>query len=131
MLHTKRHAVIINSIKKQLSRDYSAYIALVLFVSALLVIFLKLWEKDLRIPFSYMIDAFGPLKEVKNAVLGNGLYSRFIILTAESRWKYRSAAPIKGKEDYDTFFKKLSGEVLDMFLFLQQSPTEVILSDSQ
>lgn len=75
MLHTKRHAVIINSIKKQLSRDYSAYIALVLFVSALLVIFLKLWEKDLRIPFSYMIDAFGPLKEVKNAVLGNGLYS--------------------------------------------------------
>ena len=63
--------------------------------------------------------------------LGNGLYSRFIILTAESRWKYRSAAPIKGKEDYDTFFKKLSGEVLDMFLFLQQSPTEVTLSDSQ
>lgn len=63
--------------------------------------------------------------------LGNGLYSRFIILTAESRWKYRSAAPIKGKEDYDTFFKKLSGEVLDMFLFLQQSPTEVILIDSQ
>ena len=63
--------------------------------------------------------------------LDNGLYSRFAILTAESRWKYRSAAPIKGKEDYDTFFKKLSGEVLDMFLFLQQSPTEVILSDSQ
>lgn len=63
--------------------------------------------------------------------LGNGLYSRFIILTAESRWKYRSAAPIRGKEDYDTFFKKLSGEVLDMFLFLQQSPTEVTLSDSQ
>ncbi|RLT79301.1 DUF3987 domain-containing protein [Bacteroides acidifaciens] len=63
--------------------------------------------------------------------LNNGLYSRFAILTAESRWKYRSTAPIKGKEDYDTFFKKLSGEVLDMFLFLQQSPTEVTLSDSQ
>ncbi|TGY25641.1 DUF3987 domain-containing protein [Bacteroides caecimuris] len=31
--------------------------------------------------------------------LANGLYSRFIILTAESRWKYRSAAPIRGKED--------------------------------
>ena len=28
--------------------------------------------------------------------LDNGLYSRFAILTAESRWKYRSAAPIKG-----------------------------------
>lgn len=63
--------------------------------------------------------------------LGNGLYSRFVILTTESRWKYRSAAPIRDKEDYDTFFKKLSGEVLDMFLFLQQSPTEVTLSDSQ
>lgn len=63
--------------------------------------------------------------------LGNGLYSRFIILTSESHWKYRSAAPIKGKEDYDTFFKKLSREVLDMFFFLQQSPTEVTLSDSQ
>lgn len=63
--------------------------------------------------------------------LGNGLYSRFIVLTAESRWKYRSAAPIKGKEDYDTTFKKLSREVLDMFFFLQQSPTEVTLSDSQ
>lgn len=63
--------------------------------------------------------------------LGNGLYSRFLILNSESLWKYRSAAPIKGKEDYDTFFRKLSREVLDMFFFLQQSPTEVILSDSQ
>lgn len=63
--------------------------------------------------------------------LGDGLYSRFIMLTAESHWKYRSAAPIKGGEDYDTLFKNLSREVLDMFLFLQQSPTEVTLSDSQ
>lgn len=63
--------------------------------------------------------------------LGDGLYSRFIMLTSETSWKYRSAAPIKGKEDYDTLFKNLSREMLDMFFFLQQSPTEVTLSDSQ
>lgn len=63
--------------------------------------------------------------------LGNGLYGRFLIYTCGARWKYRSAAPIKGQEDYITLYKRLSQQVLDMFLFFQQSPTEVTLTDRQ
>lgn len=61
----------------------------------------------------------------------NGFYGRFLIYTCEAHWKYRSAAPIKGQEDYNTLYKRLSRQVLDMFLFFQQSPTEVTLTDSQ
>lgn len=61
----------------------------------------------------------------------DGLYSRFIITTREAVWKYRSAAPKKGAEDHYTLFNRLSKEVLDMYFFLQQSPTEVTLTDSQ
>lgn len=61
----------------------------------------------------------------------DGTYSRFGPYTCEANWKYRSAAPIKGQEDYVSLYKRLSREVLDMFLFFQQSPTEVTLTDSQ
>ena len=63
--------------------------------------------------------------------MDNGLYSRFLIYTCGARWKYRSAAPIKGQENYITLYKRLSQQVLDMFLFFQQSPTEVTLTDRQ
>ena len=49
-----------------------------MFLAVLTVIILgyvlKLWDKDLTIPFSYNIDALGPLKEIKNMILGNSLY---------------------------------------------------------
>lgn len=61
----------------------------------------------------------------------DGGYSRFAPYICEANWKYRSAAPIKGQEDYVSLYKRLSREVLDMFLFFQQSPTEVTLTDSQ
>lgn len=63
--------------------------------------------------------------------LNNGLYSRFLIYTCSANWKFRPAAPIKGQEDYITLYKRLSKQVLDMFLFFQQSPTEVTLTDHQ
>lgn len=63
--------------------------------------------------------------------LDNGLYSRFLTYTCGAHWKYRSAAPIKGQEDYITLYKGLSKQVLDMFLLFQQSPTEVTLTDRQ
>ena len=57
--------------------------------------------------------------------LENGLYCRFGIYTCGARWKYRSAAPIKGQEDYITLYKGFGKEVLEMYFFFQQSPTEV------
>ena len=61
----------------------------------------------------------------------NGLYGRFLIYTCAAQWKYRSAAPIKGQEDYITLYKRLNRQVLDMFLFFRESPTEVKLTDRQ
>lgn len=63
--------------------------------------------------------------------MDNGLFSRFSGYTCEARWKFRSAAPINGQEDYIQFYKRLSHEVLDMFLLFQQSPTEVKLTVGQ
>lgn len=63
--------------------------------------------------------------------IDNGLFCRFTIYTCGARWKYRSAAPIKGQEDYITYYKGLSREVLDMYYLFQQSPTEVTLTDAQ
>lgn len=63
--------------------------------------------------------------------LDNGLYDRFIIYTCGARWKYRSAAPIKGQEDYITLYRRLSQQVLHMFYLFQQSPTEITLTDQQ
>lgn len=78
---------IMHTVKKYVLREYTLYAALIVLVSILVMVALRLWEKDLRIPFSYMIDAFGPLKEVKNAVLGNGLYNM-----------PQAAAPLGGDE---------------------------------
>lgn len=61
----------------------------------------------------------------------NGLYSRFIVFTRSAKWNFRSAAPRKGKKNYHTLFDELSKEVLSMYLFLTQSPTEVTLTDKQ
>ena len=61
----------------------------------------------------------------------NGLFPRFTIYTCGARWTYRSAAPIKGKKDYVTLYKEFSLQVLEMYYFFQQSPTEVTLTDSQ
>lgn len=61
----------------------------------------------------------------------NGLYGRFTIYTCEARWIFRSAAPIKGQEDYRLLYKRLSRQVLDAYLFLKQSPTEIVLTDEQ
>lgn len=63
--------------------------------------------------------------------LEGGLFTRFCTYTYGARWHFRSAAPIKGQQDYFTLYKELSQQVLDMFLFFQQSPTEVVLTDSQ
>lgn len=62
---------------------------------------------------------------------GNGHYERFIIYTTGANWKFRSAAPIKGTEDYSSLYKRLSKQVLDMYFLFLQSPTEVTLTDSQ
>ena len=61
----------------------------------------------------------------------NGTYSRFTPYNCLVPWKYRSAAPIKGQENYHDLYKRLSAQVLDMFLIFQQSPTEVTLTDKQ
>lgn len=61
----------------------------------------------------------------------NGLYSRFIVFTRSAKWKFRSAAPRKGKENFHALFDRLSDEVLRMYHFLKQSPTEVTLTDKQ
>ncbi len=63
--------------------------------------------------------------------LENGLYPRFTVYTCEAHWVYRSAAPIKGAENYVTLYKRLGKELLEKFLFLQQSPTEVVFTDKQ
>lgn len=63
--------------------------------------------------------------------LENGLFSRFEGYTCETHWTFRSAAPRKGEEDYHTLYKRLSQDVLHMFILFQQSPTEVKLTDSQ
>lgn len=61
----------------------------------------------------------------------NGMFGRFTVYTCEARWIFRSAAPIAGQEDYRSLYKQLSRQVLDDYLFLKQSPTEVILTDEQ
>ena len=61
----------------------------------------------------------------------NGLLSRFDCYTCEAHWQFHSAAPVKGKEDYTSLYKRLSQEVLNMYCLFRQSPTEVKLTDHQ
>lgn len=59
---------------RNLLQEALCYIFLVFLTLIILIWALELEDKDLNVPFSYTIDAFGPLKEVKNLILGNGLY---------------------------------------------------------
>ena len=61
----------------------------------------------------------------------NGTYSRFTIYSCVVPWKFRSAAPTKGIENHRLYYQELSREVLEMFFFLRQSPTEITFSDKQ
>ena len=61
----------------------------------------------------------------------NGTYSRFTIYTCVVPWKFRSAAPLKGIENHRLHYQGLSQEILKMFFFFQQSPTEITFSDKQ
>lgn len=63
--------------------------------------------------------------------LANGLYSRIIFYTGEGEWHWRSAAPQKQGTDYRAAFRKLSERLLEMHLFLLQSPTEVVFTPAQ
>lgn len=63
--------------------------------------------------------------------LANGLYSRLGIYSGEGEWKWRSAAPHPGITDHRTLFRQLSARLLEMHLFLLQSPTEVVFTPAQ
>ncbi|MEG1564951.1 MAG: YfjI family protein, partial [Bacteroides sp.] len=61
----------------------------------------------------------------------NGLYSRMTIYAGEADWVWRSAAPREQGTDSRAVFIELSRELLEMHLFLLQSPTEVVFSTEQ
>lgn len=63
--------------------------------------------------------------------LENGMYSRMAFYIGEGRWKWISAAPVEGSTDHVKLFRKLSEEVLRMFVFLSGSPTEVCFTPGQ
>ena len=63
--------------------------------------------------------------------LENGMYSRMAFYIGEERWKWISAAPVEGSTDHVKLFRKLSEEVLRMFVFLSGSPTEVCFTPGQ
>lgn len=63
--------------------------------------------------------------------LESGLYSRFLIYTGQSDWCWRSAAPRAGGEDHQSVFARLSHRLLELHLFLLQSPTEVTFTAAQ
>ena len=59
------------------------------------------------------------------------MYSRMAFYIGEGRWKWISAAPVEGSTDHVKLFRKLSEEVLRMFVFLSGSPTEVCFTPGQ
>lgn len=63
--------------------------------------------------------------------LANGLYSRLNFYIGEGEWHWRSAAPHKSGTDYRKIFQQLSERLLEMHLFLLQSPTEVVFTPAQ
>lgn len=63
--------------------------------------------------------------------MANGLYSRLSIYGGEGVWEWRSAAPRKQGVDHRAVFKQLSERLLEMHLFLLQSPTEVVFTPEQ
>ena len=63
--------------------------------------------------------------------LENGMYSRVSFYIGQAPWKYKSADPGKNRLDMRAYFKDLSQELLRMFIFLSQSPTEVLFTPEQ
>ena len=63
--------------------------------------------------------------------LANGLFSRIGIYTGEGEWKWRQVAPKKSGTDFRAVFRGLSERLLEMHLFLLQSPTEVVFTPEQ
>lgn len=63
--------------------------------------------------------------------LENGMYSRMAFYIGEGQWEWISAAPMEGGTDHVKLFRKLSEEVLRMFVFLSGSPTEVCFTPEQ
>lgn len=61
----------------------------------------------------------------------DGLFSRLIILTAETRWKWRSAAPHPGEVEHQSFFEKLGAEVLQAHLMMKGRITDVHFTPEQ
>ena len=61
----------------------------------------------------------------------DGLYSRLATLTAETRWKWRSAAPHPGEVEYQSFFEKLGAEVLQAHLMMKGRITDVHFTTEQ
>lgn len=61
----------------------------------------------------------------------NGLYSRLSLLTAETQWVWRSAAPHKDGVEYGAFFEGLGKEVLHYHQKMKGRRTWVSLTDEQ
>lgn len=61
----------------------------------------------------------------------DGLYSRLAILTAETHWKWRSAAPRPGEVEYQSFFEQLGAEVLQAHLMMKGRVTDVHFTTEQ
>lgn len=77
--------------------------------------------------------AAGTPSQLPNFVssLENGLYSRIAFYVGQGEWKWRSAAPRKAGHDFRAVFRQLSERLLEMHLYLLQSPTEVVFTPAQ
>ncbi len=61
----------------------------------------------------------------------DGLFSRFIFYAFKVEQNWRSVSPFKNSINHTDYFKRLSEEVYNLVLFLNQSPTFVNLSEVQ
>lgn len=65
------------------------------------------------------------------STLENGMYSRISFYIGQSSWSYKSADPGKARLDMRAYFKEMGEELLEMFVFLSGSPTEVLFTPEQ
>ena len=61
----------------------------------------------------------------------NGAYSRYLIYMAEQETEFRSMSPDGSRRTRNEVFLNLGGQVLDMYRFLKENPTEVKLTADQ
>ncbi|WP_418698464.1 DUF3987 domain-containing protein [Bacteroides sp.] len=61
----------------------------------------------------------------------NGLFSRLTVLTAETQWVWRSAAPRHDGVEFRSYFRELGKEVLHMHQMMQGKRTWVTFTDAQ